>query len=113
MSKQNIEVRRLEPEDYKAIQEIHSQARAVWGTLQLPFPSVDMWKKRLAEQTEDRILLGASVDGAIVGSLSLSLATRSLRRRHVGELGMAVHDDWQGRGVGTALMSAAVELADR
>lgn len=26
---------------------------------------------------------------------------------------MAVRDDWQGKGVGTALMRAAVDLADR
>ncbi len=34
------------------------------------------------------------------------------RRRHVGEIGMAVRDDLQGRGVGTALMRAALDLAD-
>lgn len=26
---------------------------------------------------------------------------------------MAVRDDWQGKGIGSALMQAAVELADR
>ena len=26
---------------------------------------------------------------------------------------MAVRDDWQGKGVGTALMQAAIELAER
>jgi L-phenylalanine/L-methionine N-acetyltransferase len=25
---------------------------------------------------------------------------------------MAIHDDWQGKGVGSALMSAAIDLAD-
>ena len=34
------------------------------------------------------------------------------RRRHVASIGMAVHDDWAGRGVGTALMQAALDLAD-
>jgi putative acetyltransferase len=31
----------------------------------------------------------------------------------VGQLGMAVRDDWQGKGVGTALMQAAIDLADK
>jgi putative acetyltransferase len=30
----------------------------------------------------------------------------------VGDVGMAVRDDRQGRGVGTALLRAAIELAD-
>jgi L-phenylalanine/L-methionine N-acetyltransferase len=32
--------------------------------------------------------------------------------RHVGSIGMAVRNDWQGRGIGTALMEAALDLAD-
>jgi putative acetyltransferase len=31
---------------------------------------------------------------------------------HVGHLGMGVHDDFQDRGIGTALMEAAMDLAD-
>jgi putative acetyltransferase len=34
------------------------------------------------------------------------------RRRHVGQIGTAVRDDWQGKGVGTAMMQALVDLAD-
>jgi putative acetyltransferase len=30
----------------------------------------------------------------------------------VGEIHMTVRDDWQGKGVGTALMEAALDLAD-
>ena len=35
------------------------------------------------------------------------------RRAHVGGVGMAVHDDFQGRGCGTALLAAVVDHADR
>jgi len=47
-----------------------------------------------------------------VGNLGLHAASKSPRRRHVGALGMAVRDDRQRRGVGTALMQAGIELAD-
>lgn len=30
----------------------------------------------------------------------------------MGNIGMAVRDDWQGKGIGTALMRAVLDLAD-
>jgi putative acetyltransferase len=71
-----------------------------------------MWKKRLSEPSENHFDLVACIDQAIVGNLGLSVQDRSPRRRHAGVLGIAVHDAWQGRGVGARLMNAAIELAD-
>jgi L-phenylalanine/L-methionine N-acetyltransferase len=34
------------------------------------------------------------------------------KTRHSGHFGMAVPDDWQGKGVGTELLKAALDLAD-
>lgn len=34
------------------------------------------------------------------------------RCQHVSEIGLAVRDDWQGKGLSTALMQTAVDLAD-
>jgi GNAT superfamily N-acetyltransferase len=54
----------------------------------------------------------ACVEGEVVGSLGLETSPTRWRTRHVGSIGMAVRDDWQGRGIGTALMEAALDLAD-
>ena len=35
-----------------------------------------------------------------------------IRIRRAGAIGMAVRDDWQRRGVGSALLAAVVDLAD-
>lgn len=113
MNHQNIEIRSCEPDDFRAVREIHLQPKAVWGTLQLPLASVEMWKKRLAERPDNLHSLVACVDGKVVGSLGLSVETRTPRRRHAGELGVVVHDGWHGQGIGSALMKAAVDLADR
>ena len=72
--------------------------RAIAGTLQLPYPSVEMWRRRLAEFPADDYLLVATIDGEVVGNLGLHAASKSPRRRHVGNIGMAVRDDRQGRG---------------
>lgn len=110
---EDIRIRRAEPDDFRGLQRIHGQPRAVWGTLQLPYPSAQAWRKRLEQQSDSHYGLVACAAEEIVGSLGLVVPERSPRRWHVGQIGMAVHDEWQGRGIGTALLGAAVELADR
>ena len=107
-----ITVRRAEPEDYEALHRIFSGRKAVAGTLQLPFPSAETWRKRISEPQEGSYSLVACVDGEVIGSLSLDTSPTRPRMRHVGSIGMAVRDDWQGKGVGSALMEAALDLAD-
>jgi putative acetyltransferase len=107
-----IDVRHIEPGDFQALREIHAQPKAIWGTLQMPFPSAEAWRKRVTDPPAGLYSLVACVDSGIVGSLTLWQETRSPRRRHAGGLGMAVHDRWQGKGVGNALMTAAIEMAD-
>jgi putative acetyltransferase len=108
----NIVIRRTEPSDYEAFQRIFAGPKAVSSTLQLPFPSAEQWRKRLAEPSEGLFSLVACVGDEVVGSLSLSTYPQRPRRRHVGRIAMAVRDDWQGKGIGTTLMQAAVDLAD-
>lgn len=108
-----VHIRAAEPADYEAISQIYAMPRAVWGTLQLPYQPAERWRKRLGEPPAGMHNLLATVDGEIVGQLGLHTFPNAYRRRHVGEMGMAVRDDWHGKGVGTALVTAAVELADR
>lgn len=106
-------IRRTEPSDYEAVQRILASPKVVWGTLQLPFPSIEQWRKRLAEPPEGLFSLVACVENnEVVGQLALQTFPNRPRRRHVGQIGMAVRDDWQGKRVGTALMQAAIDLAD-
>lgn len=108
----NLTLRRVEPADYEAMQKLFNGSKVVWGTLQLPFPSIEMWRKRLAEPPEGVFGLVACVDNEIVGQVSIHTNPSRPRRRHTAGLGMAVRDDFQGQGVGTALMRAAVDVAD-
>jgi putative acetyltransferase len=109
----NYAIRRAEPGDYEAICHIYSHPKVIWGTLQLPFPSVDAWRKRLAEPQEGYFSLLACVEKEVVGQLGLQTFPNRPRRRHVGQLGMAIRDDWHGKGAGSALMQAAIDLAER
>jgi|SRR5215207_8452561 len=105
-------VRHAEPDDYQALHRIFSGPKAIAGTIQLPLPSAEAWRKRLVEPPEGLYSLVACVEGEVVGSLGLETSPTRWRMRHVGSIGMAVRDDWQCKGVGTALMEAALDLAD-
>jgi putative acetyltransferase len=107
-----ITIRRTEPGDYMAVYAIFTSPRVVWGTLQLPFPSAEQWRKRIADPPDSMHSLVACVGDEVVGQIGVDTSHRP-RRKHVGQLGMAVRDDWQGKGIGSALMRAAVDLADR
>lgn len=108
----NITIRAAEPADYEAMRETTSQPKAIRGTMQLPFPSAEMWKKRLLAYPEGDHLLVAEVDGKVVGNISLHAAGKAARRRHAAAVGMIVHDAHHGKGVGSALLAAALDLAD-
>jgi len=107
-----ITIRRAAVSDAEAVQATFASPKAMAGTLQLPFPSLEKWRKWLADVSADDYVLVAEVAGEVVGNLGLHVASKSPRRRHAGALGMSVRDDWHGRGVGTALLAAAVDLAD-
>lgn len=106
-----ITIRAAEPSDYEACRDNMSRPRAQAMTLQLPYPSLEMWKKRLAEVPDGGTILVAELDGKVVGNLGLFIEKKA-RRRHVASFGMSVHDDFQRLGVGKALMEAALNLAD-
>lgn len=110
MDKTAILVRAMEPDDIPALTEMMNQPRAIWGTLQLPFVSVAERRKR-AESIDAVLRLVAVIDGRPVGNIGLHVYNN--RRAHVGTLGMAVHDDFAGRGCGRALLEAALTQADR
>ncbi len=106
-------IRRAEPDDYHAVRRIFEGPKAIRGTLQLPYPSAEMWHKRLAEPPEGSYFLVVLAGDEVVGQLGIETFPRSPRRWHAARIGMAIRDDWQGKGAGTALMQAACEMADR
>lgn len=55
--------------------------------------------------------LVAEVDGRAVGAIGLH-RSENPRRLHSATLGMNVHPDYWGRGIGSALMAAILDVAD-
>jgi L-phenylalanine/L-methionine N-acetyltransferase len=108
---QGIIIRAAEPDDAWRIFEIAQCPRVRAGTLQMPYQTLAETEARLLETREGTYRLVAEFDNLVVATGSLHLV-RTPRRRHVGEIGMMVHDEYQGRGVGTALLNGLLDLAD-
>ena len=112
MDAQEVEIRGAEPGDYAALQVLHAQPGVIQGTLQVPLTSQEVWRKRCLEPSENVRFIVACLEGRIVGSAALAIPLAA-RRRHVAELGLCVHDAWLRRGVGSSLLRALLDLADR
>ena len=101
----------MEPSDIEALHEIFKCPRVMYNTLQIPWRPLEYYRERFGQSQGDRHVLVAAIDGRVIGNIGLQIV-QTARRRDVGDIGMSVHDDYQGRGVGTAMMAAILDLAD-
>ena len=112
MSIERLTIRRAEADDCDAVYEMFTASTVYAGTLQLPYPSREYWRRRLSENSDSDYYLVGIIDDQIVGMVSVDTFPNRPRRRHAGAIGISVHDEWQGKGVGKELMRAIVDLAD-
>src|ERR1044072_3858727 len=104
MQVEGLTIRRAEAADCDALYEMFASPKLYANTLQLPYPSREMWRRRLAEAGNETPNLGDKV----VGMFSLHTITRP-RRNHAAAVGLTVDDAWHGKGIGSALMHAGID----
>lgn len=80
------------------------------NTLRPPFQRLETTRRMLEALAPDDVSIVAVLDGGVIGSAGIQRGKG--RQAHVGFLGIGVHDDHVGKGVGTALMAALVGAAD-
>ncbi|HZV93527.1 MAG TPA: GNAT family N-acetyltransferase [Caldimonas sp.] len=110
-----ITIRRAVPGDAAAFARIMGDPLVYPALLQMPHPSEEGWRSRLAEfgaPGKSDFMIVAERDGEVVGNAGLHPAGIQIRRRHVGAIGICVAADAQGKGVGKALMQALCDYAD-
>jgi putative acetyltransferase len=101
----------MEASDMQALHEIFTCPGVAANTLQLPWRPMDFTREQFGQAPRDGYRFVAEIEGRVVGNLGLHLEPAA-RRRDVAWFGMSVHDDFQNRGVGKALMATMIELAD-
>jgi putative acetyltransferase len=111
-----LTIRRARVDDAEALAALMGHPAVYPGLMQMPYPSEEMQRARLADALapgKADVLLVAERAGEIVGSCGMHPAGASPRRRHVMTIGISVRADAQGQGVGSALMQALCDIADR
>jgi putative acetyltransferase len=107
-----IEVRAVEPTDAADVHKIMSQPQAIRGTMATPYASLARRQKALSDIPSNALRLAAAMDRKVVGVAGLDRSELP-RLNHTATLSIAMHDAYAGQGVGSALMGAIVEAADR
>ena len=105
-----LTIRAREPSDWPEVTELMELPKVRWGTLRLPYTSKDQWRKMMENPPDGMTGIVAVLDGRIVANAGVNRLKG--RRSHVGDIGMSVHDDFCGRGIGTAMLTTLVDVAD-
>lgn len=106
-------IRKATRKDWSSILQIQQTSRFVYYTGYLSKPSKPdvkgRWEKRLGEPLVHTLV--ADLDGRAIGYIRLKQGEG--KGSHVGEISIvAVHPDFQRRGIGTRLMKAILDMAD-
>lgn len=97
--------------DWEAIAAMMSQPGIRAGTLRLPYSTPEQTRKWMETLSDDDTVIVAERAGQIVGMAGLHRGKG--RRRHSAVLGISVDDNRRGEGIGTALLAALIDAADR
>ncbi|RCW28374.1 putative acetyltransferase [Ciceribacter lividus] len=105
-----LQIRARTATDVAGLADLHNMPGCRSGTLRLPYQSADDVRRAIEAQGSSVTALVAVMDGRIVGDVGLHGFQG--RRAHAGMIGMGVHDDYIRRGIGRALLSEIVRIAD-
>lgn len=108
---ENLRIRPLHPNDTADLYEMITDPRVVGTLVFTPSMEYQDEEKWVKEKRPGSHRLVAELGSKVVGSATIRQNLRA-RTTHSGSVGLLVHADYWGRGIGSALMAALLDLAD-
>jgi putative acetyltransferase len=112
MAPEGLVIRPFHPDDAADVYEIVSHPAVARMLLQLPSMELSETLAWAERQQPGRHRLVAEAGGKVIGSGSLTQA-QNPRLAHSGRLGMMVHPDYWGQGIGSQLLAGLLDVADK
>ncbi|MEQ9626167.1 GNAT family N-acetyltransferase [Coleofasciculus chthonoplastes] len=106
-----VTLRGLEVSDWQDIAEIYISPKCLFFASQLPYQSRQDFQQRTEKIVREGYGLVAVVGGKVIGIVNLTLFQGS--RSHVGKISIAVRDDYQNQGIGSQLLEAIIDVAEK
>jgi RimJ/RimL family protein N-acetyltransferase len=100
-------------------EELQKCAKSYLKSKQIPLTELEFnelaknheeWIKKFIDGKNDLLLI-AEHNGTIVGNVDLMINGRQMLK-HTGYIGMGIHEDWQGQGIGTAMLKILIDWVD-
>lgn len=108
---QNLTIRPLHPKDARDLYEIVSHPEVARTLIQLPSMELSETHAYVQKDSPGRHRLVAELANHVVGQCTLTHHQRP-RLHHTGRIGMMVHPNHWGQGIGGALLAATLDIAD-
>ena len=105
-----VQIRAATADDAEGICDLANLPGFRAGTLRLPYQAIAETRAWLEKPEPGSPNLVAVLGETIVGNANLRRFQG--RRQHVGTIGMGLHDDHGGQGIGTALLGELIDMAD-
>lgn len=106
----DVLIRSAEVDDANGMSIVANMLGVRHGTLREPYQSIAKTRKMLeAIPADDRRLVAVWHD-TIVGYVGLHRAQG--REHHMAEIGLSIHDDFAGKGLGGLLLAAIIDTAE-
>ncbi|WP_230530597.1 GNAT family N-acetyltransferase [Microvirga roseola] len=106
----DIIIRATRPDDCEGIAALGDLPGYRRGTLRLPYQTPEATRKWIENNPPGNPSLTVECKGRIIGNGGFERLQG--RRAHVAYLGMGLHDDFRGRGIGSRLLRELIMIAD-